>query len=539
MDERLLKAREILKNDFSQYAEHALFIRTKDGDIVNMSPLKTAQQMLHDEVEYQRRTRGYVRIICLKARQQGISTYIEGRNYAENSQRIGGKSLILTHKADSTDALWEMTRRFHDRVPVFLKPATKYSSKKELFFRALDSQITVATAGGYGVARGETNTFLHASEMAFWPKSTAREMWTGLRQTVADKDGTFLFIESTANGMGNLFHDLCIGAYKKEVRPGVYEGDNEYTLVFIPWFLDHDYELKAPDDFERTPEEVALAEKFPQVTDRKLYWRRIKIAEIGPEYFMQEYPATVEEAFIASGKPVFDQKKLSEQYQAALKNTSKRYSLSPLDAWEEDVRGELSVIEEPVDGKMYVIGADVSKGIVSRDTDWSVAQVLDENKRLVATLRCQKNPDYYATQLAKLGEWYNIAELGVENNDHGILTCWILQKVLNYPYIYQTVKYDEVTDKESVVVGFSTNVKTKPLIIDQLRASLRLDEIEITDLDTLREMMTYIVNEKGKLEAEDGKFDDCVMALAIANHLHKNMAAPVKVTDDMYADAID
>ena len=87
-------------------------------------------------------------------------------------------------------------------------------------------------------------------------------------------------------------------------------------------------------------------------------------------------------------------------------------------------------------------------------------------------------------------------------------------------------------------IGFSTNVKTKPLIIDQLRACLREGSIEINDAGTLKEMLTYVVSETGALEAEAGCHDDCVMALAMVNHIHEGKFTPIETTDEWYIDQI-
>ena len=100
------------------------------------------------------------------------------------------------------------------------------------------------------------------------------------------------------------------------------------------------------------------------------------------------------------------------------------------------------------------------------------------------------------------------------------------------------MQVDKITDKETIKLGFSTTARTKPLIIDQLRASLREDELEINDKTTLREMLTYIVTDSGSMEAEPGCFDDCVMSLALANHIHEGAWDPIDSTDDYYEDMV-
>ena len=49
--------------------------------------------------------------------------------------------MVVTHSADGTRALFDMTRRYHENCPELLKPHTKYSSRKELSFDVLDSAM--------------------------------------------------------------------------------------------------------------------------------------------------------------------------------------------------------------------------------------------------------------------------------------------------------------------------------------------------------------------------------------------------------------
>lgn len=536
MDPRQLEARKRLLEDYDFYSPNALKIRTKGGEIVPLTP-KPAQRILRDAIERQLESTGRVRLLVLKARQQGLSTDIGGFMYYQISQRKGAKAIVLAHKADSTNALFGMVRRYHDNCPEFLRPSTKYANKRELFFDKLDSQYTVSTAGGDAVARGETNTHIHASELAFWPKTSAREIWNGLSQSCPDKPGTAIFIESTANGVSGLFYEL----YKGAILPPGHKDKNEYELVFIPWFLDPDYAIAAHKGFLRTPEEkkiVARALKEYQIalSDGQLSWRRQKIANGNLDLFRQEYPAYPEEAFLTSGRPIFNPDQLGELLDNALDYT--QVSMRALEAgkWEEHPRGELAVYHEPDPLESYVIGADVAAGV--RGGDYSVAQVLDSKKRLVAKWRSHIIPDGFSDVLDALGKWYNHGRLVVENNNHGVLTCYRLSKDLNYPNLYQSVQHDKTTDKETTVVGFSTTVKTKPLIIDGLRAAMRDRELDIRDKETLREMQSYILSESGGMEAEEGCHDDCVISLALANYAHAGMPRPVKFDDNYYEDGL-
>jgi len=523
MDKRLKQVRKRLYDDFSFYAKSSLKIRTKEGQIKPLV-LNPAQKILDYAVTKQLKEEGKVRVIILKARQQGLSTYTGGYLYFSVSQQSARKAMVITHHADSTRALFDMTKRYHEHCPEILKPHTKYSSRRELSFDVLDSSYVVATAGGDSVGRGETLTHVHASELAFWPKSTAQDIWNGLLQAVPNAKGTAVFVESTANGVTGIFYDLWKGAV---------EGTNGFVPVFIPWFTDPEYREPVPANFERTPEEEVMAEKY-NLDDEQLMFRRRKIAQNGIDLFNQEYPSSPSDAFLNTGRPVFNPEQLQDCLEKA-KDPEERLALEGSD-WVNNRRGELTTYLKHDMGEQYVIGADVAMGV--RNGDWSVAQVLDSKKRQVATWRGQVHPDFFAEILFALGEYYNEAHIIVENNSHGILTCTRLGKDMAYPNFYTEVQVDKITDRETVKLGFTTTSKTKPLVIDQLRASMREGELELNDKTTIREMMTYIVTETGAMEAEASCFDDCVMSLALANHVHEGAWTPVESPDELYIEMV-
>ncbi|GAB5503425.1 hypothetical protein [Pyruvatibacter sp.] len=527
------EVRRRLKTDFRYYAAKSLKIRTKESEI---KPLKLnhAQELLQQAVDEELASKGYVRIVILKARQQGLSTHVGGYLYYSVSQSKAKKAMVITHHADSTRALFDMTKRYHENMPEILRPTTKYSSRKELSFDVLDSSYSVATAGGDQAGRGETITDLHASELAFWPRGQARSLWNGLIQAVPQTPGTNVFVESTANGVSGVYYELWKGAV---------EGTNGFRPVFIPWFLDVGYRTPlTQSEFELTPDEKDLIASVEDVYDHtldyeQLNWRRIKIAQNGIDLFKQEYPAFPEEAFLTTGRPVFNPNVVAEM--------TKEAKGHPLHAqlgleghqetsfeWAENPRGELKVYHPHDPGETYYVGADVGLGM--RTGDWSVAQVMDSDKRVVAMYRAQVDPDYFAYVLNELGYFYNEARIIVESNNHGILTCNRLGKDLAYPNFFIEEVYDKTVDQFTEKLGFYVNVKTKPLILDQLRADVRERNVTIHDETTLSELSTYIVNESGAMTAENSCHDDTVMALALCNHINEGRFEPIPSTDEWY-----
>ena len=514
-----LEIRKRLATDFRFYAKNALRIRTKEGEIRPLV-LNEAQEQLLSVIEKQIQNTGKVRIIICKGRQQGLSTMIGAWMYWWTTHHKATKAIVVTHQSDSTKALFDLTRRYHENCPDLLKPHTKYSSRKEIVFDKLDSSYMVATAGGDGIGRGETIQIAHMSEAAFYPPATARDNINGLLQAIPNAPGSAVFIESTANGVSGPYYDIWKGAQ---------EGKNEFEAVFIPWFIQKEYREPVTKKFERTPDEENLVKQYG-LDDEQLMFRRRKVATNGLDLTNQEYPCRAEDAFLTSGRPVFNLEKCQTAFDKA-PDIKQRLALEA-DEWVENPRGELLVYRMHDPGETYTIGADVAMGV--RNGDYSVAQVLDSKRRQVAMYRAHVHPDYYSNILYHLGMYYNTALIAVERNGHGILTCTRLGKDMAYPNFYMETSVDKLTEKETVTLGFSTTVKTKPLIIDELRAAQREDTIDIVDKTTLREMQTYVVTETGSMEAEPGCNDDTVMALAIANHLCEAAFEPVEIPEELY-----
>ncbi len=160
------------ESDFPAFAKRNLRIRSKDGAIIPLK-LNAVQRLVHARLEAQRAETGRVRALILKARQPGVSTYVEARYYWQVTRRAGVRAYILTHLRDATDAIFEMVDRFHDRNPDEDKPHIGASNAKELYFDRLDSGYRVGTAGSRAVGRGHTIQFFHGSEVAHWPNAGA------------------------------------------------------------------------------------------------------------------------------------------------------------------------------------------------------------------------------------------------------------------------------------------------------------------------------------------------------------------------------
>lgn len=289
-----------LKSDFIHYASKCLKIRTKSGSVEPFT-LNKAQLHIHQELERQKGETGKVRALILKGRQQGVSTLIGGRFYHRVSWHKGTQAFILTHALDATQNLYKMAQRYYENTPSVVKPEVSTSNAKELIFGILDSGYKLGTAENKAVGRSATIQLLHGSEVAFW--ANASEHAKGIMQAVPSEPGTEIILESTANGLGNFFHQQW-----QQAEAGL----SDFRAIFVPWFWQDEYKRPIDSDFSLTPEETELAAWYG-LSPEQLNWRRYKIAELsvtgqdGQKAFRQEYPNTPDEAFVTTGEDTYIQ----------------------------------------------------------------------------------------------------------------------------------------------------------------------------------------------------------------------------------------
>lgn len=522
-----------------KYIEEYVKIRNKNSKII---PLKLNEPQLkyYNIIKELKSKNKPVRIIILKARQMGFSTVTEGIFFKETVTKPNINTAIVAHKEDSTTNLFNMSKLMYDELPEPMKPEKKKSNAKELVFdkedgRGLKSKIKCFTAGGKGVGRSDTINNLHLSELAFW-QGDKKITLTGLLQAVPNTPDTMIVIESTANGY----------EYFKELWDDAVAGKNDFVPIFIGWNELQEYKMTYTG-FELTKEERELQKTYG-LTLEQLTWRRWCIANNcgnDIDQFKQEYPINPEEAFISTGKCYFDKQNIINRIQEIkdIKPVKQGYftydyngiKISKIE-WVEDKEGPIKIYEEPKQRYPYVLSGDTA----GEGSDYFTGHVLDNTTgKQVAVLKQEFDEIEYTRQMYCLGKHYNNALIGIEAN----YTTYPIQKLeeLQYPKQYIREKEDTYTGKTEKRFGFKTTLITRPLILAQLQTIVKeLIEL-IIDVDTLKEMLTFIKNEKGRAEAQQGYHDDLVMALAIAYYIRpqQSMHAIKKekiIKDNMYKD---
>lgn len=502
-----------LRTEFPFFAETFLRIKTKDGEVVPFKFNKAQMRLWRLMKDLDSKGKP-IRIIILKARQLGMSTFVQGYLFWKSVSSPGTNGLVVSHDEDSAIELFSKQEMMFRLLPEeyysqlqAIKDAKK-QGKKLAFAGDLNTLLYVDTAGKATIGRGQTYQFVHLSEFAYYPKP--REIMRGLSQSVPKKAGTVMIIESTADGMGNAFHKMWERSSK---------GESEWAPLFIPWYEDDDYRMLPPKGFKLTRDEKKIKRKY-KLDDDQMYWRRYVIEtdfDGDVEAFEQENPADPKEPFLISGRPYFGKSNLHE-YRRKTKDPLKQGIFEvkrkkPVFTEQED--GQWRIFKKPVASRHYVIGADVAGGSAR---DYSAAHVLDlETLEQVASFRGKLDPYQFAYQLKWAGLAYNTALLAVERNGEGRACVLKLSNDMMYPRMYYPQTEESWSGGIEKQWGWVTSSRTRPTILSQLKELMSERDIIIHDDRTVTELESFVTVDTSKIAtAANGAYDDMVMALAIA-----------------------
>ncbi len=516
----------IVSINTKKYIEEYIKIRDKEGKIIDFK-LNQGQLKLYGAIKKQYKEKKPIRVIVLKARQIGFSTLTESIIFKNTSTKFNINSGIITHKEEATTNLFNMSKRMYDNLPPEIKPSLKRSNAKELIFdnddgTGLKSKIKCMTAGSAGVGRSDTFNYLHISELAFWGNN-AKETAIGLFQAVPNLPNTMIVIESTANGF----------EYFKELWDMAVKGESDFIPVFVGWNELDDYRMPYTG-FDLTDDEKEL-QRIYNLSLEQLTWRRWCINNNcggDVEYFKQEYPINPQEAFISSGSCIFDKQIVINRIQTLSRPLKVGYFEYEYDdtkignkkisniRWINDKNGYIEIYEKP-NIYQYCIGGDTA----GEGSDWFTGHVLNAiTGKQVARLRHQMDEDLYVRQMYCLGCYYSYKNLRtgivtpalmcIESNFSSYPNKELVR--LGYSNIFVREKEDKYTNIKEKSYGFKTTLITRPVIIAELVKIVRENVELINDRLTLEEMLTFVRNEKGRAEAQQGAHDDLVMGLAIA-----------------------
>lgn len=508
--------------DFAWYAERVLRIQTKVNGLQPLKLRKSQKRFLqHLEGDF---PDGIIRSISLKPRQAGWSTLIAGINTHKIATSFYEKGIMLADKFGRTQEVHGIYSTMVNNIPPELRPMVAKNNSDEIWFDNPDVSARVSRPGlGSGfrsetaqdpnAGRSGTRKWAHLTEFAFYPYADSVD--EGIQNSIPLAKGTRIFKESTAYGMagvGESFYTQWNAAVS---------GDSIYKPFFVAWFEIDDYALPVPRGFILTKEEIDLLKRCPDITHENLVWRRLKLKEYSAgtesiftpeERFKQDFPSYPEEAFLSTGRPVFDLNRLKEHVKYLRENPVPVIEVKRSKQYLIMYPQMLTVFKVPEDGKKYTIGADVAEGVETGD--FSNAFVLDaETREQVAVFHGHLDPDHFGNVLVDLAEVYNKALIVPEINNMGHTTLNAI-KQRGYLRVYMRSVFDEIDQsKETQKMGWRTTSANKQQMLSKLVAFYRDTEIRIRDINLLREMMALTRESNGDVELT-GK--DRVVAACLA-----------------------
>lgn len=551
-----------MKHDFEFWAYRCVKIRHKlTGRNVDFV-LNRPQRMVLEQLEGMRLRGEPIRLILLKARQWGGSTLVQMyMAWIQIIHRRNWHSLICAHVKDTAANIRGMystmlsayPERYWDEedAPGF-KPFERMSNTRVISGR--DCRVTLGSSESQEGARGLDCAMAHLSEVAFWkdsrsstPEDFARAIISGIPLVPY----SLIVIESTANGVGNFFHDMWLKAVN---------GESAFRPVFIPWYsieMNH-LGIGDPDAFRRSLDERERCLVDEGVALEAINWYRAKRLEAASPLAMQaEYPATPLEAFVATDTSIFSSGDIDRlrEYCREVK------PLMVMQPWEEhevkDIPEILSLSPDEVAFKVwhdvepeggYVTVVDVGGRAAS--SDYSVIAVIrypdagTPRPVVVAQWRGHIDHDLLAWKAVAVSIHYNDALLVVESNTLETErsendASYILDRIARrYRNLYVRERSDTPRSVVESRYGFHTNVSTKPLIIGHLIKMVRECGWIERDNEACNELATYERKPSGVYGAKRGYHDDILMTRAIGLYVISQTAAD-RAADGRVATWID
>jgi hypothetical protein len=409
------------------------------------------------------------RFVCvLASRQVGKTTittiYALWNTCFQPDKRV----MIVANKESTAINIFKKIRLAYELLPNYLKPGVKEYGKTGVTFdngSSIGISTTTSTA-----ARGDTANILCIDEAAFIDQNFMEEFWKSVIPIISSGKTTKIFMVSTPNGTGNKFYEIYSEAEK---------GTNGWHAERIDWW---------------------------DVPGRGEKWKKQMISALGSEEaFQQEFGNTfLDAANSAVGASVI------EQY----KETKK-----PV-IWDCE-SGAYKVFELPDPTKLYVVGVDVGEGIGRAA---SVAQILDvtdlTNIKQVAVYSTNiVEPYHFANKLFNLSDSWGRPPLLIERNNCGAQVIDALYNNLQYEKI---VSYSKLSNTGSAGttrhLGVLSHNNLRFAAVSNMRYWLNfLQVVKINDVDTIKELETFIRYPNGTYRKQSDKFfDDRVMSLVWA-----------------------
>lgn len=519
-----------MKSAASQNSEELMTLRerlpSKSWRVNNLYSIinKDAQriQFTRNRVQEHFNANKAQRNIILKSRQHGFTTDEVVDTLDDCLFMKNYKALFIAHTKEIAGEIFDQKVNYAwNNLPEWLKDRFTVENNTGMKIKLGFGDGTVSSFIVSNSGRAGTNNRVHISEFAKMCRKfpeRADEVITGTIPSVP-LDGR-IDIEGTGEGIGGHFHKMFWEAWER----GEPQNPSQFKAHFYNWTWDDAEIAKVPRviPYSEMEEGGTFKEyaKLHSLSPLEITYYYLKWQSLNKNWDMlhQEYPTTPEEAFIASGTPYFEAKRLVEYIKRAPEPIKVGFISLDIDKnplFDENETGDCKIWEMPDPYTGYTLGGDVAEGI--EGGDWSTIEVINNKTlRCAAKVRTHCPPNEYARIVYALGMMYNRALVGVEVNKDGLWVNTVLFEDLKYPNMYFREEFDDVAHKVGRKIGFRTDQTTRPTILAELKGLINTKPDIWTNTDFLRECLVFVRNKNGRPESISGEHDDEVMATAIA-----------------------
>lgn len=417
--------------------------------------------------------------IVLKSRQLGLSTVTAAYSVWLALFHKEKNILVIATKLKTAINFIKKVKVMLNNLPEFLKITGIETTNQEVRFK--NGSLIQAIPTSEDAGRSEALSLLIVDEAAFI--RNFEEIWTGIYPCLST--GGKAIILSTPNGVGGQYYNLYTGAENKT---------NQFNPIKLMWYVHPEHDQT---------------------------WFNNEIKNLPKRRAAQELLCE----FIGSGDTFLQPDDISW-----LESLVKEPIAKGSDGCQPEERGiekDVWIWEKPVYGVKYILSSDVARGDAK---DYSTFHILNTSTgEIVVEYVGKIPPDRLGHLIDKYGRKYNKALVCPENNSFGYMTCSKL-KELKYPKLYyekaKISMIETYIPTPDELPGFSTQAKSRDLVLTKLEEVIRNKIIKSYSIRTLNEFRTFVWM-GAKAAAMKDAHDDLVMSLAINSWLFDLMYGKV------------
>ena len=402
-------------------------------------------------------------VICKMPRQSGKTTTIAGLLLWYVLFNESYNVAILANKMAQSREILSRIQLAYEHLPKWLQQGILEWNKGNIELE--NGSKILASATSSSAVRGGSFNLVYLDEFAFVSPMIQQDFFSSVYPTISSGKTSKVLITSTPNGL-DMFYRIWADSEA---------GRNTYKRVEVSWW---------------------------DVPGRDEKWKKETIANTSEEQFRVEFECE----FLGSQLTLIDPNFLRQMHPEPPKAQNDR----------------TAIYEEPEPGKIYVLTADVARGV---NRDYSAVSVIDVTQvpyKLVARFKANDiTVQAFPTVIYELAMKYNEAFAMVEINDVGQQVADILQQDLEYENMISTsfkgrsgVTISSGFGGANMVNGIRTTLKTKKIGCSNLKTLVENRKLVVSDFEVINEFSNFISN-GSSFAADKGKTDDLVMTLVM------------------------